>query len=429
MRCVNIDWLEVSAEEPNDRYPMDAGYYWEHGYTVTQRDYGTRVWSQVFTIDDADGHPWIEVRREPPSGKSEFTGLSETSCRLRLVNAQCYVTDCVERLRQFMVKNGYIFRRIYRIDICYDFEYFDYGDLPARFARRYIERRYRKVNQAKLHVVGDDNWTDFDWQSLSWGSTTSMVSTKMYNKSLELRTVSKEKTYIPLAWMQAGLLDNPVARTKKGRDGKDYTPEIWRVEFSLKSKADRWIVIEDISGKKVKKKAIPHTLALFDTPDKLWYRFEELAYHYFRFKISAYKQHPRGLASLALDGVQLDDSREMKRKDLCVDKRLFRFNFDREFLHIDNCVSSRKPDNDWEVLRRRLTAYSLEKQDPKIHQAISVLLHEIETDDLRRYTPRQLFVEVESLRRTLHLKLKYPETDVIETIAEIQQMLFNDEVF
>ena len=44
------------------------------------------------------------------------------------------------------------FKRIYRIDIAYDFEYFDSGDQPARFARRYVECKYRKINQCKMNA-------------------------------------------------------------------------------------------------------------------------------------------------------------------------------------------------------------------------------------------------------------------------------------
>ena len=77
MRCVNLDWLEISAEESNSRYPCDADYFRSRGFIVHERDYGTRVWGEVFTIEDENGHDWIEVRRRPPSGASEFKGLNE----------------------------------------------------------------------------------------------------------------------------------------------------------------------------------------------------------------------------------------------------------------------------------------------------------------------------------------------------------------
>ena len=44
-RCVNIDWLEVYVEEANDRFPCNADYYREHGYSVREREYGTRQYA------------------------------------------------------------------------------------------------------------------------------------------------------------------------------------------------------------------------------------------------------------------------------------------------------------------------------------------------------------------------------------------------
>lgn len=429
MRCVNLDWLEVSCEESPERYPCNADYFRDKGYWVSERDYGTRVFGQVFVIEDSDGHPWIEVRREPPSGGSSFTGLNQYSCRLRLVNAQCYVTDCVERLRSFMLLHGYVFKRIFRIDIAYDFEYFDSGDRPDRFARLYIERKFRKVNQSKLHAFAADTWTSFDWESLSWGSPSSMVSTKLYNKSKEIAQVSKEKGYIKLAWMMSGLIDNPITCEKVNSEGISHIAEIWRVEFSLKSKAERWLVIEDVSGKRMKKKAIPHTLDLFDSPDKLWQRFQDLAYHYFRFKVDKKKKVRDGVSALALDSVATSGEWVSVRKDLCPDKRLFRFDKDREFLHIDNCTPARRNDADGDVLERRLLFYRNSHNDERVKQACTVILECIENERLRKMTPKQLFSEVEALRRTLALRMRYNDVKILETIAEIQQSLFNDEVF
>lgn len=429
MRCVNIDWLEVSCEESNDRYPMNADYFREHGYFVHERDYGTRVWSQVFTIEDDQGHDWIEVRREPPSGTSDFKGLTQLSCRLRLVNAQCYVKDCVQKLRDFMLKHDYIFKKIFRIDICYDFEYFDYGDQPARIARRILERRYRKINQCKLRAIGDDNWTGFEWESLSWGSVTSMVSTKMYNKSKELKTVSKEKVYIPLAWYYCGLIDHPLTRMKTKEDGSTYEPEIWRVEFSMKSKADRWLVIESQAGKRMKKEKIPHTLSMFDTPDKLWQRFQDLAYHYFHFKVARFKEESKSITGIAIGKIRDKSEWTPIRKDLCPDKKLFRFDKDHQFMQLDMAVSAAKPDNELEILIRRLTWYRNTHADIKIRELADGLIDVLKNEDLRRYTPRHLFVETEALRRALAIKMKHPEVDIMVKFEEMKELLFNDEIF
>lgn len=418
MRCVNLDWLEVSAEESVQNYPCNADFFRTHGYFVTERDYGTRVWGEMFTIEDSDGHPWIEVRRNPPSGESSFTGLNEFSCRLRLVNSQCYVTDCIERLRVFMLTFGYHFKKIYRIDIAYDFEYFDSGDKPSRFARLYVERKFRKVNQCHLRADAQDNWADYEWETLSWGSPHSMVSTKLYNKSKEIRTVSKEKVYIKRAWFESGLVDDPVNFLKVNSQGEKYEPEIWRLEYSMKSKAERWLVIEDVSGKRERKRAVQHTLDLFDSPDKLWQRFEELTFHYFHFKIRQYKDERDDQGELVL-----------KRKNLCPDKRLFYFNKDREFLQIDNNVPSRKPSLADDTLKRRLLEYQNSHADSRIRSACAILIQELDNEALSRLTPKRVFSETEALRRVLALRMKYPDVEIVQTIAEIQKMLFNDEMF
>lgn len=407
MRCVNLDWLEISAEESNSRYPCDADYFRSRGFIVHERDYGTRVWGEVFTIEDENGHDWIEVRRKPPSGASEFKGLNEYSCRLRVVNAQLYVKDCVQRFRDFLATNDYIFKRIFRIDIAYDFEYFDSKDLPSRFARRYLECKYRKINQCKMNGYANDTWTAFEWESLSWGSPHSMVSTKLYNKTKEIETVSKHKVYIPYSWFVCGLIDDPINLTKVDSDGKLYKPEIWRLEFSMRSQAERWLVIEDQSGKRVKKKAIPHTLDMFDAPDKIWQRFQDLAFHYFRFK----KYVPD------------------KRKDLCPDKVLFHWDKDHEWKQLDMALRPARPDNDLQILVRHLKRYQIRTTNMKVREAIDVILDALRMVDLRRYTPRQLFVETNALRQTLSIRLKHPEVDVIETYETIKQMLFDDKIF
>lgn len=62
-RCVNIDWLEVDALEPANG--QDADYFRSHGLVVDEREYGTRVFAQMFTIYGSDHLPFIEIRRKP----------------------------------------------------------------------------------------------------------------------------------------------------------------------------------------------------------------------------------------------------------------------------------------------------------------------------------------------------------------------------
>lgn len=64
-RCVNLDWLEVFCFE--DGEPHDANYFRREGFVVDEREYGTRIYHQMFTLNDRLGHPFLEVRRSPKS--------------------------------------------------------------------------------------------------------------------------------------------------------------------------------------------------------------------------------------------------------------------------------------------------------------------------------------------------------------------------
>lgn len=429
VRCINLDWLEVYATESQSNFPMDADYFRNRGYFVKERDYGTRVYAEMFTIEDEKGQPFMEVRRNPKSGASDFTGLSEYSCHLRLTNRACYSENPVELMRAFMLRHGYEFVRIFRIDVCLDFEYFDSGDAPEKFAKRYIERKYRKVNQAKLSLWGNDNWTDFDWESLSWGNPKSMVSTKLYNKSKELSRPKADKPYIRYSWFIHGLIDSPVDNTKARPDGSRYTPEIWRVEFSMKSQARNWIVIEDVSGKRQKTKAIPHTLELFDSKDKLMARFRDLSFHYFHFKRMEWDMPLSQLCKDATTFVDSKKARNPKRKDRCPDKQLFDFGSPATFFKLDQLPKASKPNNEEEILRRRLVHYKTYHLHPEIQKACDVLLQNLTRDDIRRYTEANNAEEVRILQQALSLKLNYPERDIVEILHTVRKLLSDNSIF
>jgi len=429
MRCVNIDWLEVYCEESNDEYPCNADYFSRKGYVVREREYGTRVYEEMFYILDGNGNDMIEVRRNPKSGDSSFTGLSPLSTHIRLCNLVCYQSNCVQLLRDFLVRHNYIFHRIYRIDVCYDFEKFDSGDKPERVARRILEKTYLKMNQTKIHAIGDDNWGGYAWETLSWGSLTSMVSTKFYNKTKELAATGNKKPYILTQWMMAGLIDNPVTQVKYNKDGSQYKPDIWRVEFSIKSKADSWLILEDISGKRVKKKAVPHSLSLFDSQDKLWQRFQDLAYHYFRFKVKTYKKQKRGVAGFALGQIESNHDPELQRKDRMPEKVLFHYDKDREFMHIQNVPKPSKPYHDGEVLRRRLINYAATHPDKKIREACRILVDSIDVRDIYRYTDNFDIWQVKALQGAIQLKMGGDERSTLEIVAQLEELIKKGEIW
>lgn len=291
-RCVNIDWLEVFVVEPPPGLPPE--YFKKSGYQVRVRDYGTPQYQQMFTIIGSDGRDFLEIRRTPYSKKSEGGIFPDGSCHIRLSNRSCYAPNIIDTLRKFLIAFKYEYRGLSRVDICSDFVVFDDGKDPALFVRRYIQEYYHKIGLSRVHVYG----TDYDtgklvviddkgkqvkkpriehnghviaahgkdtptkmlWNSVKWGSPSSRVNTKLYNKSLEMREVAV-KFHIQDQWKAAGY------------DGHG---DVWRLEFSVASDAKGWLSQE--TGEVFKL-----DLEEIDAPDKLNRIFNILAAKYFRF--------------------------------------------------------------------------------------------------------------------------------------------------
>lgn len=353
-RCINLDWLEVFCFEIGE--PHDADYFRRAGFVVDEREYGTRIYNQMFTLMGDDGHPLLEVRRSPKS-----LLMPQQATHLRLVNRSCYFDNAADVMAQFIDRYDYTFQRISRVDICLDFVRFDDNTLPRVFMQRYMRGKFSKINQANIRAHGSDNWTGRVWNSVSWGSPSSMIGTKFYNKTLELydpKTDSFGKPYIRHAWFNAGLIDNIDRCTLDGVE-----QEIWRVEFSIKSSVKRWSVIE-LDGKSKHYQSLHNTLDCYDCKDKLLTMFAALQQHYFHFKRYVMGQ----------------------RKDRCPDRRLFNFNIAQTLVKPEHpeTLSQRKPDAQLLVLIKNLRNYILVADSMEARHLSTQLLGLLEKLQLRQ---------------------------------------------
>lgn len=418
-RCVNLDWLEVCALEPIDS-PHDPEYFRACGFVVEVRGYGTKVWDEMFTLLGQDGLGLIEVRRKP---KSEI--IAQNICHLRLVNRACYFPDAADLMKRFLDQYGYEFHHITRVDICLDFEKFDYGDDPQVFLQRYIEKKYSKINQANIATRGADKWEGRDWNSVSWGAPSSDIGTKFYNKTMELYdpiTKRYGKPYIRQQWEAAGMVDDGTMMVKYDKNGKPYTPQIWRVEFSIRSSVKSWFVIW-LDGKRSHKQSIRNTLDMYDSKEKLLILFASLSQHYFHFKhlIKRYKFYEEGHSS----GYPV-------RKDRCPDKLLFRWNQNQTTFKVEKqYVSTSKPPSRELV---RLLAMLKEFRDRTVekdirtssNQIIEYIEYRLKQDDMNAPMNSE---QVDELRTILRLKLERPylDHDRILKMAR-QEMKLRDEI-
>lgn len=269
MKCVSIDWLEVFCSENTLCTPE---YFMSRGYNVKLRPYGTPQYSMMFSIQDEAKRDIIEIRRCPYSLKSQGGIFNENDCHIRLSNRTCYCPDPIGYLRRFLLDHGYRLKLISRIDICLDFSEFDNGMSPEFFVSEYMRGAFLKLHQSRLHSYGSDYEVSLAahgndtiktkvWNSLSWGSKKSSITTKMYNKSLEMRQ-KKKKHYIIDKWEKAGLRPDE--------------NDIWRIEFSLSSAIKGYVRIDD-------GELLPSSLSLYDNEDKLWRAWSGCASRLFVF--------------------------------------------------------------------------------------------------------------------------------------------------
>lgn len=301
-RIVGIDWLELFV---NEELGLDysANGFRSRGYDVRERDYGTKTMAEMFVILDSKGYPFVEIRRAPrglDSGANQMV-YNVGDAYVKLSNLYCYDSNPVGILLDFLNKEQYKIKKIYRIDLYTDFEIFDTGDKPSKVVRRIVNHTYSKVNQSHRRVSGEDTWTECLDNWISWGKKGSMVSTKIYDKTKELKDTGMHKPYIIETWRQANYVDD-VAHISK--DGKEV--QMWRLEFSIKGNAKGWVYVDRNDSEDGAPHSLPHNLQLYSCRKGILNALANLIPYYFHFKIYE----------------------EGKRKSLCKDKQLFIFSDD-----------------------------------------------------------------------------------------------------
>ena len=316
-RCINLDWLEIYALEPMTQ-PHDAEYFKAHGYKVKVRAYGTPQYQEMFTLY-ADGMELFEVRRNPYSIKEQGGIFPRNACHIRLCNRTCYEIDPVNHLRAFLLTHDYTYKAISRIDIALDFNEFDNGMKPENFIQKYMRGKIAKINQSNVSAHGTDEWARRVFNSLKWGSPSSPVSTKLYNKTLELKQ-GEDKPYIRQAWETAGL---------------DTSRDVWRVEFSLTAQMQ---TLKSLKSGEMFKKSIIH----YDSRERLLKQFYILAAKYFDFRTLQTNRKKDGRLVYV-------------RKYLCPKIELFHFNSDViPYKPVRNVTKKKRPDRIYKILINKL---------------------------------------------------------------------------
>ena len=316
VKCINLDWLEIFAEEPATEV-HNAEYFRVKGYKVKERVYGTPQYREMFTIYSGK-EELFEIRRNPYSLKSEGGIFKPNACHIRLCNRTCYELDPIAHLRAFMTAHDYTYVSISRIDIALDFNIFDNGMKPDNFIMQYMRGKLSKINQSNVSAHGSDQWSGRVFNSLKWGSPSSPVSTKLYNKTLELKQ-GEDKPYIRQRWADAGL---------------DQSQDVWRVEFSLSAQMQS---LKSLKTGEVFRKSIMH----YDSRERLLRQFFILYNKYFDFR--------RLKTNRKSDGTLV-----YVRKYLCPRLELFKIVDAEPYAPTRNITKKKRPDRIWKIIINRL---------------------------------------------------------------------------
>lgn len=120
---------------------------------------------------------------------------------------------------------------ITRLDIAYDFNEFMNRRNPENFIKAFLHNDIVKLRKSKFILGGRHEDKNY-FNGISFGSKTSAVNYKLYNKSQEMRD-KLEKAHIRQAWNSTKL---------------DQTKDVWRLEFTINSNtsilANEWANIK-----------------------------------------------------------------------------------------------------------------------------------------------------------------------------------------
>ncbi len=274
--AVNIDWLQIYLHDENpitDNLGMI--YNGKSCYEFKKAEYTSRQFSQLYDIYDSDGDHYAVLQRVPFSSI-----ISTDGAILKLANRELYKPTMIETLMQFLTRHKFTFKSISRLDICFDSNNLRNGLKHASLIRGLQNGKYLKNNQGQakqnFEVQSKTNRI-MECNSISFGSMSSAVKTKMYNKTKEMRDV-KNKPYIVESWQENGI---------------DTTKDVWRIEISIK--ADMTNIVKLDTGETFR--LTTDRLKLQTDIQNVFYTY---ATRYFSFKINDGKKNKTRMPNLEI---------------------------------------------------------------------------------------------------------------------------------
>lgn len=380
---INVDWLQIYCHDGNTE-PLHLYNDECSLYEFRLMPCGSRHFKEIWKVTNSDGDDYAVIQRKPHS-----TILSNDAAIVQLCNRELYKPFYASDFILFLKAYKFSYKSISRLDVCFDSNTFRNGLKHSTFIKRLMNGQYLKNNQSKVKWnfssianVG----TPMECNSCSFGSLSSAVSTKMYNKTLELKEV-KNKPYIVECW---------------GYNNLDLSQDVWRVELSIKADATNVVRLSDGEIFRL----APDSLKVQKSIEDIFFSYAE---KYFSFKrndgtknktrMKDVELFPRGKQS-TIHPIRITNEKDSNRSD-----RIFLKKLHSLFGDLPN-MDKQTWDAIWEVsnaytMSRGLSTWRLRKllrDNPDMQQSdfqTEVHLSRIEAlfDDLCEHCP-QLKTEI-----------------------------------
>lgn len=213
--CYSLDWLSYSALLPRPVSGadfVDDAVRRRRGYVVHP---STRIYSDVVSIYKT---PNCDSKLYTICANPRTPILPPSIVHVQLSNLMCYADYISAALAIARHWRAYDLR-VSRVDVACDFEQVEeFGD-PADFIRAFVsgDVLLRRFSKWQVYGSGDDKRNDVT--GFAWGSRSSSVYSRLYNKRREMSDTRQSKPYIFERWIRHGW---------KGDS------DVWRLEFECK---------------------------------------------------------------------------------------------------------------------------------------------------------------------------------------------------
>lgn len=213
-----VDWLELYCIRMQGTDISDN--LRAHGLKVEKMPYTTRVYEEVLNVYSQSGEFLCTICQHPLSVKDGGCNgvMDSRACHIKLHNHLLYRNNVGRLAKKLCSLAGVSIRNVSRIDICADFQYFRCGMKPESLLKGFLAERYNKVGQPRFSVHGTAEKGYNYYTSMSFGSKSSCVFSRIYDKTIEMQEVGM-KTWIVDAWRSLGF----------DVDSR----HMWRVEFEI----------------------------------------------------------------------------------------------------------------------------------------------------------------------------------------------------